>query len=473
MFTCIVCVHWYRGSNTFSPQWPQITNRYNNSITTNEKCQTSDECTQEQVCFDNSCIPKLRRSGTCNPHTGDWVLVEKGNLKFVNCICKYPTLVTQKYEGGNCDTDVACSPDGRLENLNVDPLKSGRCICTLGYKSKYDPVLGPFCEKMKSVEWMELEGPCKEDETSSSNLFKPNYITTLPKKCFKRPCSFDVFSGKRLKYAKLVEGFGCVCDPLRGNFGVRIDHPEYLNDDVAPGYNACASIFKNEPIFALENVELFAYFYMLHRSPVAFIQYKNLDKNSLKPEFIQFNSSLQIEESWPFDYMQYVLQNENYIVHSRICYIDPVFGHVTSCDEHNYKEKHVTDCWKVTENTQNETYVTYRVDPHANIYNILYKFPVCHFDKEDYSVSKTYRDKYVLNPHQITFAATPDLLRSNGLKMYRRKNKWHADFATPYNINNYMKSYDSRIIPDLRDKISQSVGEGSWLIGDYYPRQRV
>ncbi|GFT80798.1 uncharacterized protein TNCV_2714391 [Trichonephila clavipes] len=76
---------------------------------------------------------------------------------------------------------------------------------------------------------------CEPDEVHFSYIqpsdgFTDGYLRHHQiKKCFKRPCTFDAFTGQPLKKAHYEEEVGCVCDQAFGQFGVRIEGlPDYV-----------------------------------------------------------------------------------------------------------------------------------------------------------------------------------------------------------------------------------------------------
>ncbi|GFR07715.1 uncharacterized protein TNCT_486631 [Trichonephila clavata] len=184
--------------------------------------------------------------------------------------------IHQKHYGGNCDVDVTCQPYGHY-NLHTQ-----QCDCLEGFVAFHQPK--PSCKKLPVVE--------------------PGYLRRHQnKKCFKRPCTFDAFTGQPLKKARYEEGNGCVCDPALGQFGVRIEGlPDYVR---GPGYNACASVFQT-PLEYPISVEIVTYFYLMQEPPVTFLQYKKLNASHvIAPlrSLIQ-NGKLQVGQEFPYDYMQ-------------------------------------------------------------------------------------------------------------------------------------------------------------------------
>ncbi|GFR14663.1 uncharacterized protein TNCT_490081 [Trichonephila clavata] len=164
--------------------------------------------------------PQLLRGEECDPLTGEWTLVSIQGKSLVACICKYPDIIHQKHYGGNCDVDVTCQPYGHY-NLHTQ-----QCDCLEGFVAFHQPK--PSCKKLPVVERMMYES-CDSDEVhfsyiQPSDVFIAGYLRRHQnKKGFKRPCTFDAFTGQPLKKARYEEGNGFVCDPALGQFGVRIE----------------------------------------------------------------------------------------------------------------------------------------------------------------------------------------------------------------------------------------------------------
>ncbi|KAF8796694.1 Per os infectivity factor 1 like protein [Argiope bruennichi] len=181
-------------------------------------CQNDHECPNDFVCFKGKCIPKMIRGGECDLRTGQWILIDQGER--VMCTCKFPHLVTQKFTGANCDVDVACGPHGHLENFNTF-----LCICDVGYKN-----VNGTCVEILPDEMMQYM-PCQDDEYEiplPEHGFDSDYLKIIQnKRCIKKPCSFDIFTGRPLNNSEFIPNVGCACDPSQGQFGVRIE--KYLN----------------------------------------------------------------------------------------------------------------------------------------------------------------------------------------------------------------------------------------------------
>ncbi|GFY38831.1 uncharacterized protein TNIN_3561 [Trichonephila inaurata madagascariensis] len=264
------------------------------------------------------------------------------------CSCKFPQKVTQKYLGGNCDVDIACGPYGHLKDFDTF-----ECVCNVGYKLQNDK-----CVEMLPEE-LSYNMPCEQDEFEQALPeygFHLNYFNKHKnKRCIKKPCSFDSLTGKPLKNNKFLEGFGCVCDPLYGSFGIWLNN--YLN---VPGPTACVNIFQQEPT-EKQNAKLFAFYCMFDKPPISFIQFSNLNPDLLVDPFrdyVQLNKNLQIEQKWPYDFMQYVFRHLDYTVHTRSCVYDDWDINKT-CNEKENSFKRMTECREISKHVN--TYL----DPHT------------------------------------------------------------------------------------------------------------
>lgn len=297
--------------------WPILsTAPTDNQIKTS--CKKHSDCPSTHVCLGNQCIPKLLRVSTCNAATGEWISYIFQGATFAICVCLKPHLLNQKYFGGNCDVNIGCGVHGQyLENKNV-------CQCDPGYKA-----VGLTCQKLPAMDYLNLN-PCGKDEIQVSKIksldgFHDDYIQSLSSvKCVKRPCSFDALSGRPLKRGKFVDGWGCVCDPRYGLFGVVLDAKDkkYLK---TPGFDACASIFNEDPQDPIE-VKLVTYFYLNNREPVSIIYFMNLneEEDDLITPLKGTKNVMIRQQLWPYDYAQYFF-NENSTFRARTRYLSYFF----------------------------------------------------------------------------------------------------------------------------------------------------
>lgn len=408
-----------------------------------QACSESSECNNNEMCFQNKCYPTYRGTRHCNLKTGTWILIQVHDQQFLKCTCLYPRLITQRSDGGNCDVDLACGPYGRIRLMpNV---QDSYCECTKGYKSVTYPKIQ--CTLLLPSE--KTEPTCAENEMTvieARGIYSLQYLNHLPHTvtCIKKPCSFNVLNGKPLKHAKWNKDYGCVCNPTYGHFGIRLENTEtdYIE---TPGYNACASVFENEPTVPM-HIKLFTYFYILGKPPVSFIQFPKLPLNQLVPEFKKTAPAgpyipLQIEEMWPNNYMQYVFEHENYIVHTRDCWHDMKWIFYT-CNEKIWKRKQMNHChtvwWLAAKYAKNE---------HLHTYKLLYHNPVCkykYFEGQSEEDKLMYDNRYILNPYFILHKNHPELVRSNGLQLYYNTDgEWEVSLAH----TNFDRYEETSIVP--------------------------
>lgn len=383
-----------------------------NTLTAYQNCNLNSDCNNDEKCFQNKCYPTFRGTNYCNLLTGTWVLVDLNGKQYLKCTCLYPNVVSQKFEGANCDVDIACAPFGQLSSIFFKDLSEARCLCKKGYKSVTIPRLG--CEKLLPSEIE--KSVCSSDEihiSQASGVFHSEYLNNLPgaKKCLKNPCSFNVFNGEPLTNTKFDSKYGCVCNPKYGNFGIKFDSQNLGKYLITEGYDACANIFKNIPSNPTR-VRLFTYFYIKGDPPVSFIQFSNLRKDNLIPEIEKFvhNEKLQIGEIWPYNYTQYILENGWYLVHTRECFLR-TFLQIEECNERIMKLKHTTECKKIIDIVQQKNVL----NRHVQTYDLLYQYPVCKYTSGKFA--HLYYNWHILNPYILSFKEFPELYRSNGIEM--------------------------------------------------------
>lgn len=407
--------------------WPLLSHSNKEVEAIPKNCSTHADCPKKYACLDNECIPRLVRGETekCDIETGQLKAVDVRGKKFAVCICLYPNLVTQKQFGGNCDVQVACGPHGNY-NLNRKD-----CDCDSGYV----PVPGQYdCQKLPVMQSINL-WPCEPDEVEQRDIkdedgFHEKYLLLhRDKKCFKRPCTFDLFTGRPLKAARFEEDYGCVCEPTLGQFGVRVTE---LQDYVrGPGYNACGSIFEKNDIEV--DVDAYAYYYLMDRLPVTWLAFQNLDQRQVNPLFQNKNGVVMVGQEFPFDYMQYHLQTKKpFLMRSRAYRtslsryaskfnMDKLINYVYNCDE----LKHQGHQFNYFPGTTSEGYI------------LLYLSPLCYNRTDDYPNLK---NKFVLSPYHMTYNKVPELSRTNGIVMrWRREMKgWRVELSEPYNLEIYL-----------------------------------
>lgn len=408
-------------------------------------CKDTSECPPEHCCIKGRCIPLFISGEECNPATGKWITFEWKGQTFAICRCLDPNLVTQKHFGGNCNVDVACAPHGRYN------IQTEQCDCDRGYL-RVSSTLVPTCRRMTAMErknfWPCGPNEISRDEIKDSDGFAPEYLKAhADKKCFKRPCTFDILSGKPLKHARYEEGVGCDCGPQWGQFGVRLQTDgEYVRGD---GPNACASLYGSE---IRTHTKLFSYFYMLRRNPVSMISYDIQWTELLQEPFrslMKGNRHLQIGQEWPHDPIQQFFRRRNvkpYEVRTRRCYVGSFFF-IETCDEWLMQQNVRPLCRNISNNLNKGKNKTL----HSAAYELLYEAPVCFIDSHDEDVPEKYRGRFVSNPYHMTLQTEPKLMRSNGIRLEFKENKWHLDFADGYDVQTYKLGIDPSNVPNLHD----------------------
>lgn len=414
-----------------------------NTLAPYQTCTSNSDCNNDEKCFQNKCYPTYRGTHHCNPLTGTWVLEDFNGKQYLKCTCLYPNIVSQKFEGANCDVDIACRPFGQLNSIFIQDMSEARCLCKKGYKSVTTPRLG--CEKLLPSE---IErSVCGSDEIHISqalSVFHPEYLNNLPaaKTCLKNPCSFNIFNGEPLTNTKFDSKYGCVCDPKYGHFGIKFDSKNVGRYLITDGYDACANIFKNTPNVHTP-VRLFTYFYIKGEPPISFIQFSNLNKDHLIPELqnLVHDKKLQIGEIWPYNFSQYIFENEWYMVHTRECFLR-TFLQIEECNERIMKWRHTIECEKIIDTVLNKN-VSNR---HIQTYDLLYQYPVCKYTSQTFS--DLYKNWHILNPYFLSYKEFPQLIRSNGIEIYYAPEmvKWIVTLAK----SEFEKYESTSIYPELK-----------------------
>lgn len=434
---------WYIPNNRI-PSWRPIPTHEDTTTTTTSytPCSSLEECPPHHVCLLGECIPLLLRGDTCNELTGTWSVTDVRGKTFAICTCTFPHLVTQKHFGGNCDVDVACGTHGFYNTVHHE------CECDDGYRAVREP--HPTCKKLTAVERINLY-PCEDDEVNVGDVrpsdgFARTFLSLhTDKKCFKRPCTFDALTGRPLKHGRYEPGVGCVCDPTMGLFGVRLDaFGEYVD---GKGYNACASILSRDPDEPLE-VDLYAYFYLLNRLPVAFIEFRNVPTRYVLSVFAK-KETIRVSQEWPFDYMQYAFRNAlPYTTRTRSARMN-VWSYTMSYKEWESRSNEMIECRDLSLTLHRGQ------DPHSNVYKLLYQYPVCHIEAWDDKVPEPYRGRYVLNPFYLLLKIYPHFARSNGVIFKYRGGAWNLDIAEPYDLDTYV--LEQSHVPDIRDAVTDGL----------------
>lgn len=182
------------------------------------------------------CLQLLGKSRRCNQKTGMWLLTRtslQSRAFFFICKCRYPGIVSQASAYSDCDLCVGC----RLESLDVDPLKEGRCLCDpVSEVSEWSPVRGPYCRPKVFREALQ-DGSLPSDrltfakfaaEGKPAEVFNARWLRLYGQALLARePCTYDVETGRGLPgdnrflikrgpktYAQ------CFCDASKGNIPV-------------------------------------------------------------------------------------------------------------------------------------------------------------------------------------------------------------------------------------------------------------
>lgn len=443
---------YFQFRNRFSdpPLPPQFLRTLQNSPASQRACQSHAEChDRNELCYRGECYPRLRRDEECDPITGEWTLTERNGEKWVACTCRYPDLVGQNYPGGNCDVDRVCEPIGHL-NKTTTPWE---CECPTDHVSTRNPLDGkPFCAKI-TVSERDFKDPCQDDELDLFNpvdarYLKPSYAARFPNvRCVKTPCTFDALTNKPLTHVLYIRNLGCVCDPRRGNVGVHIEnHPDYID---ALGYNACVNIFeRGEPSHDWSDVTLYTYYYLFDKKPMSFISFSNLTPDAVARPFrdaMLSDKSLQIEEFWPYDYTQHILNNrDRYVVRIPI---------PTSCD---YPHVRV---FQNPDNCREKYNADYQLEKCKDLFEkfrnkpmkVFFHYPICRVEPGDLESTDVYDRKIVSNPLHITSNdLIPEHLKqnlSNGiqLKPYDSR-RWSVEFAPTH--SDYLETAEETVIPN-------------------------
>lgn len=448
-------------------------------------CRDHDECPRHYVCVQGQCRPQLLRGETCSEETGSWQLTTLFQKQYALCVCTYPTLVTQKFRGGNCNVPVACQPHGTYS------FDERRCVCPKGYKAD-----GLTCLKMTVLE-MDAEYACEQGEIERDQLveplgFHPDYVDGhRDKKCFRTPCAFDAYTGKPLIHTRYEEGVGCVCDPTLGQFGVRIEkgslNPlfQYLRGE---GYNACSSLFET-PLEKPIPVDMYSYFYLFHPQPVVFLRYTIDDPSKLATPFRRHHhqkasvsgvvfaahlqqqraNTLHIAQEFPYDYMQYFFRTRMWATAKRLQkYRIPLPSNPSQQKLVLEKQTHAVEWCRYMMRPRHMSKVLRNLYlRRVYDYNLLYNFPMCYIAKDDASSLNHYRGRYILNPLQLLYKTdNVEQPRFNGVHVGFDGVQWNVDFAPPYDIQTYLTaaSHADHGIPD----ISQFVMNANQLHSYYH-----
>lgn len=393
-----------------------------NSFISNQNCKVNADCNNNELCVKDKCIPTYRGTSYCNSFWGSWVVEKINGVDYVKCTCLYPNVMSQKFEGADCDVDVACATNGQLKSRFIQNILDAECECKKGYIAVKTPRLG--CKKLLPFEHNKTV--CDDTEihiSKAGGVFHPDYLRTLPPsvQCLKKPCSYNVFNDSFLKHSKFDPNYGCICDPRYGNIGVKFDTTNnYLITD---GYDACANIFEKEAIHS-QKVSLYTYFYILDKEPKSFIQYTNIEKDLLVKQLQNFvkSENIQISEIWPYNYSQYIFENSDFHIHTRECE-ERTFLFIEYCNEQIMRKNHMIDCHQILDTIPQDS-----KNQHLKTYALLYKYPVCKYTSSN--MKGMYRNRYILNPYFLSFKEQKSLLRTNGIKIQPSKDDWTVVLAS-------------------------------------------
>lgn len=445
LYLLLVLLYAYHYRHPTIKAWPKVP-KVSDIMEKPNTCQHTSECPPYHMCLQNICVPLLLRGEECNKETGDWTIISIQGQKFAACVCKDPNIVNQKHFGGNCDQDVACRPYGYYN------LVTKKCVCQKGFRAD-----GLKCTPLLAVEQL-IRGPCEVEEVEYKDLGGGHGLTTqyihknADKKCFKRPCTFDAFTGKYLKKARYEQGIGCVCDPSYGQFGVRLEGlNSYIRGD---GYNACVSVFETpleKPIF----VKVFAYFYLMQRPPIVFIQYSNLNPSDiiepLRP--LLKDNALQIAQEFPYDYLQaHLRKREPFVTSRRTIKIDK---NLYSLYSYKVKTTTKTDTKQIPNAMEWCRFMSRHITTtkmYEWSFNLLNLFPMCYIGKDDTDSPEQFRGRYVLNPFQLTLTDPKQSLeRTNGVVFTFEQGQWVLSLTDGHDVETYHTANYSSFIPDISD----------------------
>lgn len=388
-------------------------------------CQTNADCRNTHVCLHGVCLPKFLRGGQCNPSTGRWISHTMQNTTLALCSCLDEKLYSQKIFGGDCNVSVACGVHGQY-----NPVQRV-CECDPGYRA-----VDLRCEIIPILERPQ-NGPCGPDEmeVSGPHSFHADYITRLQSvRCVKRPCSFDALNGRFLKHGRFEPDWGCVCDPKYGLFGVRLEgsNKKYLIN--SEGYDACASIFLQDPPAPL-HVELVTFFYLGKRPPISIISFTGLTPEDLNP-FFGNNHSIMIRQSlWRYDYAQYFFKNNpTFHARTRNGYRVQLFDMLV-LEEFKYLDDFKPDtCERISHMLRQFLKL-----PRDKAYKLLYNNPICYVSDRDSKADPIFYDRFIVNPQQLTYQDYEELIRYNGfvLKYDTEFQRWTLDLDYPFKVELY------------------------------------
>lgn len=389
-------------------------------------CPLGNECPEDYVCLDKTCIPKLQRGGICDKTWGNWISYPFLGYVYAICDCKRDDIYLQKYFGSNCDVLVACSGHGTFNGQF--------CQCSEGYVHGSPNRL--TCVKAPVVKRDYIPGQVRLNDDLKKS-FHPSYLEKNTSKFVTKPCKFDALTGKPLRNGFFRNG-RCVCDPRYGLFGVHLKgttDKTYLNTQHPDAYDACASIYQDESHPNI-HVKLITYYYLGDSSPpVSFIKFSHLtDLDKIQPELLKAvkEDSLIIGQNWKQSYMHHVFEEGAYTARIRYC---STILFVKQCYEHVYEDNYKSiPCHELADHIKSTS------DEHTLAYELMYRFPVCFLPKEVVrrrGVDDMFADSYVMQPNLLAYPDYKELFRTNGLALTFKSGRWIVNYEEGYNLETY------------------------------------
>lgn len=369
------------------PPWPLLPFTTPEALPPIVHCQVDADCESNHLCLGSVCVRKLLRGGQCDPATGQWLSHVINHATFAVCTCLDPTLYTQKFFGGDCHVNVACGVHGTYNPI------TRACDCEPGYKP-------------------------------------------IGLACVKRPCTFDALTGRPLKRARYVKQWGCVCDPRYGLFGVQLEGHDlaYLS---SPGYDACASIYVDEPALPMP-VQVVTYFYLKNREPISMILFHDVKRADLMPLFQDTRDPFLLSQPlWRYDYAQaHFRQHPRIRARTRKVEGMSLFQTIRRISEHVYVDNYQPPaCDWVDRLRASLTVVN---EPMA--YKLLHEYPVCKVLINDPHAHPMFWNKVVVNPLHLTLEEKDHVPHYNAFALkYEgvRLDRWTLELDYDYDIDRY------------------------------------
>lgn len=439
------------------------------------ECDLNDpNCPTDYHCYPNPdtgvCIKLQDNLTQCNESTGILTLTQNSQGYILKCVCKYPHLVTQLYDGTNCDIDVACKPHGKLASMTIDPQMHGECECKFPYVN-LKTEKGPSCIFSKEKHappcypgtLNEQTNKCEcpqdyyigTDSDKAKLIFKKEYLNQFlgsPPRCIPWPCSYNVFNNKHLVHGNVIAIDGeaqCFCDPRYGNFGVYLETQNYLNNSFGDKqhHNACANIYETEPNIPVDHTA-FCFYYYKNFDPQCYLKFKNVNSKAVNEHFTNqqnTNDTIHIKDEWPNNFFNQVFRLYENKISAVIHYCEFSSGITFHCHEGVYISKYdIINCKKL-ENMDFITYYETFVE-----YNTIFMYPACKWTRDD--TSPEYKNHVILNPLHMLKPNTLNLYRTNGVEVYPDKNNSEQYTVKKYSMSkeDYQTAYERQgKVPDI------------------------